>query len=38
LHRFEVSVTGVRELSLIVDDAGDGNGADWGVWGDVKLD
>jgi hypothetical protein len=38
LHRFELSVQGVRELSFIVDDSGDGNGGDWGVWGDLKLE
>ena len=37
LNHFEVSVKGVRELSFLVDDAGDGNGADWGVWGDIQL-
>ncbi|MBM3966341.1 MAG: hypothetical protein FJ308_14945, partial [Planctomycetes bacterium] len=38
LHRMDISVQGVQELSLRVEDAGDGNGADWGVWGDIKLE
>jgi hypothetical protein len=37
LHRIDLSVQGVRELSFLVDDAGDGNGADWGVWGNLNL-
>lgn len=29
---FDVNVTGVKTLKLQVDDAGDGNGSDWGLW------
>ena len=32
LHRETVSVKGVDVLELIVEDAGDGNNSDWGVW------
>jgi len=28
----QVSVQGIKQLELIVEDAGDGNGGDWGVW------
>ncbi|QDT54355.1 NPCBM/NEW2 domain protein [Caulifigura coniformis] len=35
--RIDVSVKGVRTLTLTVEDAGDGNGADWGVWLDPVL-
>lgn len=34
---FDVKVSNVEVLELIVEDAGDGNGADWGLWTDVKL-
>ncbi|MDF1849357.1 MAG: NPCBM/NEW2 domain-containing protein [Verrucomicrobiales bacterium] len=29
---FDVNLTGVQRLKLQVDDAGDGNGSDWGLW------
>ncbi len=32
-----VDVTGKKELTLIVGDGGDGNGADWAAWADVRL-
>ncbi|MEW5736176.1 MAG: NPCBM/NEW2 domain-containing protein [Thermodesulfobacteriota bacterium] len=32
-----VSVAGVQTLTLIVEDAGDGYGWDWAVWGDARL-
>jgi len=32
-----VSIAGVDLLELIVEDAGDGNGGDWGVWLDPTL-
>lgn len=38
LREFEVSVEGVKELELIVEDAGDGNGSDWGCWFDPRLE
>jgi hypothetical protein len=34
---FKLDVSNVRELTFVVDDAGDGNGADWGVWTDLEL-
>ena len=33
----KISVSGVRQLELIVEDAGDGNGSDWGVWLEPRL-
>jgi hypothetical protein len=35
---FDIKVTDVKELSLIVEDAGNGNGGDWGIWLDPKLE
>ncbi|MCL2104905.1 MAG: NPCBM/NEW2 domain-containing protein [Kiritimatiellaeota bacterium] len=32
-----VPVAGVRQLELIVEDGGDGNGGDWGVWLEPRL-
>lgn len=32
VRRFEVDLTGVDELELRVDDGGDGNRSDWGLW------
>lgn len=37
LHHFEVDLSGVRHLVLRVDDGGDGNRADWGLWLDPVL-
>lgn len=34
---YEIDVTNVKTLELIVDDAGDGNGNDWGLWLDPTL-
>lgn len=34
---FEIKLEATQELSLVVEDSGDGNGADWGIWTDVKL-
>ncbi len=34
---YEVNVMGVKTLELIVEDAGDGNGNDWGLWLDPML-
>lgn len=34
---FDVSVTGVRQLELRVEDGGNGNGSDWVVWFDPQL-
>lgn len=36
-RRFEVDITGVRELELITEDAGDGNANDWGLWLGCEL-
>ncbi|WP_435892829.1 NPCBM/NEW2 domain-containing protein [Oceaniferula spumae] len=30
--QFNVDVTGKKKLELIVEDGGDGNGSDWGIW------
>jgi hypothetical protein len=32
-----VSVAGVTVLELVVEDAGDGNNSDWGVWLESRL-
>ncbi|MFM2218011.1 MAG: hypothetical protein RL240_2329 [Planctomycetota bacterium] len=37
LLAFDVKVQDVEVLELIVEDGGDGNGADWGLWTDVQL-
>lgn len=37
LERFDIDVTGVHELSLETEDAGDGRTADWGTWFDPRL-
>ena len=37
LPRFEVSVEGVKELRLIVEDGGDGSSNDWGLWLEPML-
>lgn len=34
---FDLSVAGVKELELIVEDAGDGMGSDWGCWFEPQL-
>lgn len=34
---FDVDVTSVKQLELVVGDAGDGTGSDWGVWLAPKL-
>jgi hypothetical protein len=34
----EVNVTEVKQLELIVEDAGDGVSADWGVWIEPTLE
>jgi hypothetical protein len=38
LGAFQLDVSQVIQLTLITDDAGDGNGADWGLWGNLKLE
>jgi hypothetical protein len=38
LRRFEVDVTKVETLELIVEDGGDGVGNDWGVWIEPTLE
>ncbi len=35
---FSVELTGVRELELITEDAGDSNHSDWGLWLGVTLE
>lgn len=37
LRDYELNVAGVKELELTVEDAGDGNGADWGCWFDPVV-
>ncbi len=34
---FDINLTGVRELELITEDAGDGNSNDWGLWLGAEL-
>ena len=34
---FDVDVTGVEELVLATEDAGDGRAADWGLWLSPEL-
>lgn len=36
-HHFQVDLTGVQKLELQVDDAGDGNSSDWGLWLEPTL-
>jgi hypothetical protein len=38
LQRLEVSVSGVKRLELIIEDADDGNGHDWGLWIEPTLE
>jgi hypothetical protein len=38
LQRLEVNVTEVKQLELIVENAGDGNSNDWGVWIEPTLE
>lgn len=38
LPTFEVDVSKVKQLTLRVEDAGDGTGSDWGVWVEPKLE
>lgn len=37
LPQFEIKVRDVQELTLQVEDSGNGNNGDWGVWCDLKL-
>jgi hypothetical protein len=37
LREAKVSVAGARRLELVVENAGDGNGSDWGVWIEPQL-
>jgi len=32
-----IPITGLQRLELIVEDAGDGNGSDWGVWIEPRI-
>jgi hypothetical protein len=38
LRQVEVDVTGVQRLVLMIEDGGNGNGNDWGVWIEPKLE
>jgi hypothetical protein len=37
LAEYQVDVSEVQQLTLIVEDAGDGTGSDWGVWVEPQL-
>ena len=37
LRKLDVDISQVTRLELIVENAGDGNGGDWGVWLDPRL-
>lgn len=37
LASYDVDVSGVKQLTLSVEDAGDGTGSDWGVWAEPRL-
>lgn len=37
LKTFKLNVEGVQKLELIVEDAGDGTGSDWGLWLEPQL-
>lgn len=37
VRRFEIDLTGVEELELRVNDGGDGNRSDWGLWLEPEL-
>ena len=37
LRSFDLKVEGVNTLELVVEDAGDGKGSDWGCWFDPQL-
>ncbi|NWK55778.1 NPCBM/NEW2 domain-containing protein [Verrucomicrobiaceae bacterium N1E253] len=37
LQGFKIDVSGKQNLELIVEDAGDGNGSDWGLWLEPQL-
>ncbi|WP_404307022.1 NPCBM/NEW2 domain-containing protein [Neorhodopirellula lusitana] len=34
---FDIDISNVKELSLIVTDGGNGSGSDWGVWIEPTL-
>ena len=36
--QLKLDVAGIQELSFRVEDAGDGNGSDWGIWTDLKVE
>ncbi len=38
LNSFDVDLSGVTELTLKVNDAGDGPSSDWGVWASTRLE
>ena len=37
LRSFKLDVSGAKELEFTVEDAGDGNGSDWGCWFEPEL-
>jgi len=37
LHRYDVDINGKQNLELIVENGGDGNASDWGVWLEPNL-
>jgi hypothetical protein len=37
LADYQVDISGVQQLTLTVEDAGDGTGSDWGVWVEPQL-
>jgi hypothetical protein len=38
ISSFQLDVRQVNQLTLVTEDAGDGNGSDWGLWGNLKLE
>ncbi len=37
LQAYDIGIEGLQELELLVEDAGDGTGSDWGLWLTPKL-
>jgi len=35
---FRVGINGIKEITFRVEDSGDGNASDWGIWTDVKVE
>ena len=38
LRHLEIDVTDVKQLELVVEDGGNGNGSDWGLWIEPTLE